>query len=120
MHLPIGSVSDLGLVIRAIRKHGKVRIDDLAASAGVSKQYVMDLEYGKPTIRMGLAFKVMEELGITGRRSQRARRPLALRLPRGVAERPCCVRPVARSGFPPSPSRCHATQVCRVEVTELY
>lgn len=65
MNLPIGSVSDLGLVIRAIRKHGKVRIDDFAASAGVSKQYVMDLEYGKPTIRMGLAFKVLEELGIT-------------------------------------------------------
>jgi len=36
MQTVIRSVSELGLVIRAVRRASKVRLDDLAATAGVS------------------------------------------------------------------------------------
>jgi len=31
---------------------------------GVSKQFASDLELGKETVRMGLVFKVLEEMGL--------------------------------------------------------
>jgi transcriptional regulator with XRE-family HTH domain len=62
--LPIQSVADLGALIRTVRRAGGIRLDDLAATAGVSKQFVSDVERGKPTIRMGLVFKLLVELGI--------------------------------------------------------
>ena len=36
MRIPIQSVADLGLAVRAVRRHSRVRIDDLAATARVS------------------------------------------------------------------------------------
>jgi hypothetical protein len=41
-------VADLGFALRAARRSGKVRLDDFAQIAGVSKQFVSDVEYGKP------------------------------------------------------------------------
>ncbi len=64
MQVPISSVSDLGLAIRAVRHSSKVRLDDLAALAGVSKQFTSDVEYGKSTVQLGLVLKLLEELGI--------------------------------------------------------
>ena len=64
MRIPIQSVADLGLAVRAVRRHSRVRIDDLAATAGVSKQFTQDVEYGKPTVQFGLVLKVLAELGI--------------------------------------------------------
>ncbi len=64
MFIPIRSPQDLGLAVRAARKSGGTRIDDLAGMAGVSKQFATDLEHGKPTLRLGLALKVLEELGV--------------------------------------------------------
>jgi transcriptional regulator with XRE-family HTH domain len=64
MQIDIGSTADLGLVIRAARRNGRVRIDDLAATAGVSKQFVSDVERGKPTVQVGLVLKLLEELGV--------------------------------------------------------
>ena len=71
MQTTIESAADLGLVLRAVRRQAGVRLDDLAATAGVSKQFVSDLEYGKPTVRLGLVLKVLAELGV----------PLALDIP---------------------------------------
>lgn len=65
MELKLQSVADLGLAVRAARRHSKVRIDDLAALAGVSKQFTSDVEYGKPTVQLGLVFKLLEELGLS-------------------------------------------------------
>ena len=48
MRISIQAASDLGLVVRAVRRHSRVRIDDLAATAGVSKQFTQDVEHGKP------------------------------------------------------------------------
>lgn len=64
MSITIKSVADLGLAVRAVRRSAKVRLDDLAAVAGVSKQFVSDVEYGKPTVQLGLVLKLLDELGI--------------------------------------------------------
>ncbi|WPB59009.1 helix-turn-helix domain-containing protein [Xylophilus sp. GOD-11R] len=64
MQIPIHSVADLGLAIRAVRHASGVRLDDLAATASVSKQFTSDVEYGKSTVRLGLVLRLLEELGI--------------------------------------------------------
>lgn len=64
MQLPINSVADLGLTLRAVRRTSKLRLDDMAATAGVSKQFASDVELGKETVRMGLVFKVLGEMGL--------------------------------------------------------
>lgn len=61
----ITNVSDLGQVVRAVRKASGVRQDDLAGSAGVSHVYMRDLEHGKETAQIGRAMQVLSELGIT-------------------------------------------------------
>lgn len=71
MNESIRSMEDLGLVIRAVRRDARVRLDDLAGIAGVSKQFVSDAEYGKSTVRFGLVLKLLDELGI----------PLSVELP---------------------------------------
>jgi transcriptional regulator with XRE-family HTH domain len=65
MQLPIHSVADLGLALRAVRRSSKLRLDDMAATAGVSKQFASDVELGKETIRMGLVFKLLDEMGLS-------------------------------------------------------
>ena len=65
MQLPIQTVADFGLALRAARRYSKVRLDDLAQIAGVSKQFVSDVEYGKPTVQLGLVLKLLEEIGVT-------------------------------------------------------
>lgn len=64
MQIPIHSVADLGQALRAVRRSSKVRLDDMAATVGVSKQFASDLELGKETVRMGLVFKVLAEMGL--------------------------------------------------------
>jgi len=64
MRISIHSPGDLGLAVRAARRAGNVRLDDLAAVAGVSKQFTSDVEHGKPTVRLGLVFKLLCELGV--------------------------------------------------------
>jgi transcriptional regulator with XRE-family HTH domain len=53
------------LAIRAVRRRSRVRIDDLAATAGVSKQFTQDVEHGKPSVQFGRVLKVLAELGIS-------------------------------------------------------
>ena len=65
MQLPVQNVADLGLALRATRRTGKVRLDDLAQIAGVSKQFVSDVEYGKQTVQLGLVLKLLAEMGVS-------------------------------------------------------
>jgi transcriptional regulator with XRE-family HTH domain len=65
MQLQISCVADLGLAMRAVRQSSRIRLDDLAGTVKLSKQFVQDAEYGKPTVQMGLVFKLLEELGLT-------------------------------------------------------
>ena len=64
MQLSVRTVADLGLALRATRRSGKVRLDDLAQIAGVSKQFVSDVEYGKQTVQLGLVLKLLLEMGV--------------------------------------------------------
>lgn len=60
----ITSVTDLGILVRATRKSAAVRIDDLAATSRLSKQFVNDLELGKPGVQLGKVLLVLQELGV--------------------------------------------------------
>ena len=64
MQIPIHSVEDIGLALRAVRRSHKFRLDDMADTVGVSKQFASDLELGKDTVRMGLALKVLADMGV--------------------------------------------------------
>ena len=64
MKMPVFSVAELGLLIRSVRRASGVRIDDLAATAGMSKQFVQDVEHGKPSVQLGLVLKLLAELGM--------------------------------------------------------
>lgn len=64
MRIAVQSVPDLGLVVRSVRRTSKIRLDDLAATAGVSKQFASDVEHGKPTVQLGLVLKLLSELGV--------------------------------------------------------
>ena len=60
----IQSTQELGLVIRAVRKSTQVRQDDLAAMVGVSRQFTVDVEKGKPTVQMARVLRLLKELGV--------------------------------------------------------
>ena len=64
MQIAIHSVADLGLAVRAVRRSSDVRLDDFAATAGVSKQFASDVERGKASVQLGLVLKLLSELGI--------------------------------------------------------
>lgn len=64
MQIPIHSTQDLGLALRAVRRSQKVRLEDMAALTGVSKQFASDVELGKDTVRLGLVLKVLAEMGL--------------------------------------------------------
>jgi transcriptional regulator with XRE-family HTH domain len=64
MKHPIESPADLALVIRAVRKSVNVRQDDLAGSVGVSRQFAVDVERGKPTAQIGKVLALLKELGV--------------------------------------------------------
>lgn len=55
---------DLGLIVRAVRKTSGIRQTELAALMRVSKQFTTDLERGKPTLQLGLAMRLLNELGL--------------------------------------------------------
>lgn len=51
-----------GVAIKALRKTAKLTQAELAAAAGVGLRFLIDLEAGKPTVRLGLALQVTEAL----------------------------------------------------------
>lgn len=64
MKYRVTNVSELGTLLRATRKSAEIRIDDLAATAKLSKQFVNDVELGKPGVQLGKVLQVLNELGI--------------------------------------------------------
>lgn len=53
-----------GLVLRAVRRSQKRRLDDLADCAGVGHVFVRDVEHGKPTVQLGRVLQALAELSI--------------------------------------------------------
>lgn len=55
---------DLGQLIKSSRKAAHIPIDQAALLAGVSKQFLSDLEHGKPTLQFEKALMVAQKFGI--------------------------------------------------------
>jgi transcriptional regulator with XRE-family HTH domain len=64
MLINISSPDELGVLIRAVRKHQKIRMDDIAGSAGVGPVFVREVERGKETVQLGRVMQLLAELGI--------------------------------------------------------
>lgn len=64
MNIPLTTVLEAGIAIRTLRKRAGIRIDDFATTAGVSKQFMTDLENGKATVQMGKVLLMLQRLGI--------------------------------------------------------
>ncbi len=64
MQFKITSVTDIAALARATRKAADMRIDDLAATAGLSKQFVNDVELAKPTVQLARVLQLLDELGV--------------------------------------------------------
>ena len=66
----------LGGLIRQERKNQGLTQEQLAALAGVGVRFVRELEHGKESCRIGLAFQVMTTLGLSLTVYTREDRPL--------------------------------------------
>lgn len=60
----VRTVEELGLLVRAARKHQSLRMDDVAGMAGVGPVFVRELERGKQTVQLGRVLQLLAELGI--------------------------------------------------------
>lgn len=56
---------DVGAVIRAVREDAGISQAELAERLAFSRDYMVDLESGKPTVQLTRLFRVLHELGIT-------------------------------------------------------
>jgi transcriptional regulator with XRE-family HTH domain len=64
MKLDISTVEELGQILRAARKTHRLRLDDVAAAAGVGASFASDVERGKETVQFGRTLKLLDELGL--------------------------------------------------------
>ena len=61
--MPYLSPQQLGFELRAARKHLGLTQPQLALAAGVGVRFIVDLESGKPSLRLGHVLRVIEALG---------------------------------------------------------
>lgn len=61
----ITSAQSLGTSLRATRKRLGLTQSDLALAAGVGLRFVVELEAGKPTVRLEQVMRVVDALGGT-------------------------------------------------------
>lgn len=59
----IKSPQQLGDALRAARKHLGLTQPQLALAAGVGVRFIVDLEAGKPTVRLENVLRVIDALG---------------------------------------------------------
>ncbi len=59
----ISSVAILGAAVRELRERAGLRQRDLALAAGVGERFLVELEAGKPTVRLDKVLAVLEALG---------------------------------------------------------
>lgn len=59
----IDSTQQLGKALRAARKQLGLTQSQLALAAGVGVRFIVDLEAGKPTLRLETVLRVIEVLG---------------------------------------------------------
>ena len=56
---------DLGAIVKAVRRSRGIRQEDLAADLVISRNYLQELENGKPNLYIARLFRAMNRLGIT-------------------------------------------------------
>ena len=61
----IRSSQELGALLRESRKALKLTQPELALAAGVGVRFIVDLEAGKPTLRLQQVLRVIDALGGT-------------------------------------------------------
>jgi transcriptional regulator with XRE-family HTH domain len=61
---PISFTRDLGQLIKNARKAANIPIDQAALLAGVSKQFLSDVEHGKPTVQFEKTLALAQQFGI--------------------------------------------------------
>jgi HTH-type transcriptional regulator/antitoxin HipB len=59
----VPSVAVLGATVRRLREQAGLRQRDLALAAGVGERFLVELEAGKPTVRLDKVLTVLEALG---------------------------------------------------------
>ncbi len=60
----IGTAADVGHLVREVRVQQGLTQPELAAASGTGVRFIVDLERGKPTVRLGLTLRVLWMLGI--------------------------------------------------------
>jgi HTH-type transcriptional regulator/antitoxin HipB len=61
--IAISSATSLGVALRTARKRMGLTQPELALTAGVGVRFIVDLEGGKPTVRLAQVLRVIEALG---------------------------------------------------------
>jgi len=64
MQSPLTGPQALGAHIRQERHRQGLRQSDLAAAAGTSVRFIVEVERGKATARIGKVFDLLEQLGL--------------------------------------------------------
>ncbi len=59
----IDTTETLGILLRSARKGLGLTQSDLALAAGVGLRFIVDLEAGKPTLRLATVLRVIDALG---------------------------------------------------------
>ena len=59
----IHNTDQLGVALRTARKHLGLTQPQLALAAGVGTRFIVDLEAGKPTVRLEHVLRVIDALG---------------------------------------------------------
>jgi y4mF family transcriptional regulator len=63
MSIPIRTTTELGDALRLARKRLRLTQSQLALAAGVGVRFVVELEAGKPTLRLAQVLRVIDALG---------------------------------------------------------
>ena len=56
-------MAELGVALRKARKHLGLTQAELALAAGVGVRFLVELEHGKPSVRLALVLRVIDALG---------------------------------------------------------
>ncbi len=70
--VPIRTPIDLGLAIREQRTRLRLGQRELARRVGVSRQWIVEVEKGKPRAEVGLVLRTLAALGLDLRAAQRS------------------------------------------------
>ncbi len=101
---------DVAMAIRARRRQLKLRQLELAKEAKVGREWLVDLEHGKPTVELGRVMRTLETLGLEiSVRATEAPPPWTVPLTAAAAKRAEALaeyrppKPRKERPFPPAP-----------------